>query len=168
MKYFLITKNPETQAEASRVEYTSLLQISKDLKTTYCSCYNNFLSHENPETNFCGIACDLFDAEFVILPWGPGPFYDNFTFEAIRNPELDPETMCTQFNIQHDFAKATPFDLNQDNEDDDTSDIVIAIRRMVSIEGGVSDEFLKNTINLWAGMVLTTEGFFEGTATEVE
>ncbi len=50
MKYFLITKNPETQVEESRIEYTSLLQISKDLKTTYCSCYNNFLSHENPET----------------------------------------------------------------------------------------------------------------------
>jgi hypothetical protein len=50
MKYFLITKNPETQVEASRVEYTSLLQISKDLKTMYCSCYNNFLSHEMPET----------------------------------------------------------------------------------------------------------------------
>ena len=50
MKYFLIMKNPETQAEESRIEYTSLLQISKDLKTTYCSCYNNFLSHENPET----------------------------------------------------------------------------------------------------------------------
>ena len=50
MKYFLITKNPETQVELSRIEYTSLLQISKDLKTTYCSCYNNFLSHENPET----------------------------------------------------------------------------------------------------------------------
>ena len=50
MKYFLITKNPETQTELSRTEYTSLLQISKDLKTTYCSCYNNFLSHENPET----------------------------------------------------------------------------------------------------------------------
>ncbi len=48
MKYFLIMKNPETQAEESRIEYTSLLQISKDLKTTYCSCYNNFLSHENP------------------------------------------------------------------------------------------------------------------------
>ena len=50
MKYILITKNPETQVEASRVEYTSLLQISKDLKTTYCSCYNNILSHEMPET----------------------------------------------------------------------------------------------------------------------
>ncbi len=50
MKYFLITKNPETSEEVSRVEYSSLLQISKDLKTTYCSCYNNFLSHENPET----------------------------------------------------------------------------------------------------------------------
>ena len=50
MKYFLITKDPETQAEISRADYSSLLQISKDLKTTYCSCYNNFLSHENPET----------------------------------------------------------------------------------------------------------------------
>ena len=50
MKYFLITKNPETHEEVSRVEYSSLLQISKDLKTTYCSCYNNFLSHENPVT----------------------------------------------------------------------------------------------------------------------
>ena len=49
MKYFLITKNPETQEEVSRVDYSSLLQISKDLKTTYCSCYNNYLSHENPE-----------------------------------------------------------------------------------------------------------------------
>ncbi len=48
MKYFLITKDPETQAEISRADYSSLLQISKDLKTTYCSCYNNFLSHENP------------------------------------------------------------------------------------------------------------------------
>ena len=50
MKYILITKNPETQVEASRVEYTSLLRISKHLKTTFCSCYNNFLSHEMPET----------------------------------------------------------------------------------------------------------------------
>ena len=49
MKYFLITKNPETQEEISRVDYSSILQISKDLKTTYCSCYNNYLSHENPE-----------------------------------------------------------------------------------------------------------------------
>ncbi len=48
MKYFLITKDLETQTEVSRVEYSSLLQISKDLKTTYCSCYNNFLSNENP------------------------------------------------------------------------------------------------------------------------
>ena len=38
MKYFLITKNPETQAEASRVEYTSLLQISS-LHVTLCLLY---------------------------------------------------------------------------------------------------------------------------------
>jgi hypothetical protein len=145
----------------SSITLDELLEILDDL---FCE----YEVHEVEGENAYWIECDLFDADFIIFPWGPGPFYQDFSFETIRNPELDPETMCTQFNIKHDFAKATPFDLNQDNEDDDTSDIVIAIRRMVSIEGGVSDEFLKNTINLWAGMVLTTEGFFEGTATEVE
>lgn len=76
--------------------------------------------------------------------------------------------MCTQFNQRHGFAIATPLDLNEDNEDDDTSDIVIAIRRIVSIEGGVTNEFLKNTIQLWAGMLLHSLVFFEGPAVEVE
>ena len=49
MKYILIIKNPETQAEVSKQEYSSLLQMSKDLKTTYCSCYKNFLFHETPD-----------------------------------------------------------------------------------------------------------------------
>ena len=145
----------------SSITLDELLEILDDLLCEY-------EVHEDPETNFCGIACDLFDTEFVILPWGPGPFYDNFTFEAIRNPELDPETMCTQFNLRHEVATATPLDLNEDNEDDDTSDIVIAIRRIVSIEGGVTTEFLKNTIQLWAGMLLHSLGFFEGPAVEVE
>ena len=124
--------------------------------------------HERLEDLFCYIACDLFGADFTIFPWGPGPFYKEFTFEAIRNPELDPETMCTQFNLRHGFAIATPLDLNEDNEDDDTSDIVIAIRRIVSIEGGVTNEFLKNTIQLWAGMLLHSLDFFEGPTVDVE
>ena len=45
MKYILI--NLDTNAEK---EYKSLLQMSKDLNTTYCSVYNNFLLHENPDT----------------------------------------------------------------------------------------------------------------------
>ena len=49
MKYILTTKNPESQAEVSQQEYSSLLQMSKDLKTTYCSCYNNFLLHETTD-----------------------------------------------------------------------------------------------------------------------
>jgi len=48
------------------------------------------------------------------------------------------------------------------------SNTVIAIRRIVSIEGGVTNEFLKNTIQLWAGMLLHSLGFFEGPAVEVE
>lgn len=67
----------------SSITLDELLEILDDL---FCE----YEVHEDPETHFCGIDCDLFDAEFVILPWGPGPFYDNFTFEAIRNPELDP------------------------------------------------------------------------------
>ena len=50
MKYILKTLNPETNEIISEKEYRSLLQISKDLKTTYCSCYNNFLLHEQPNT----------------------------------------------------------------------------------------------------------------------
>ena len=145
----------------SSMTLDELLEILDDLLCEY-------EVHQNPETLFCGIRCDLLDAEFVILPWGPGPFYEIFTFEAIRYSELDPEAMCTLFNKQYPFATATPLDLNEDNEDDDTSDIVIAIRKQVSIEGGVSDEFLRNTIELWAGMLLHTEGFFEGKPTDAE
>lgn len=145
----------------SSMTLDELLEILDDLLCEY-------EVHENPETFFCGIQCDLLDAEFVILPWGPGPFYEIFTFEAIRYSELDPETMCTLFNKQNSIATATPLDLNEDNEDDDTSDIAIAIRKQVSIEGGVSDEFLRNTIELWAGMLLHTEGFFEGKPAETE
>ncbi len=35
-------------------------------------------------------------------------------------------------------------------------------------KGGVTSEFLKNTIQLWAGMLLHSLGFFEGPAVEVE
>lgn len=48
MKYNLQTKDNEGNI-ISEKEYTSLLQISKDLKTTYCSCYNNFLFNELPD-----------------------------------------------------------------------------------------------------------------------
>ena len=144
----------------SSITLDELLEILDDLLCEY-------EVHENPETNFCGIGCDLFDVEFVILPWGPGPFYDNFTFEAIRNPELDPETMCTQFNKRHEVATATPLDLNEDDEDDDTTDFVVAIKKMFSIDGGVTSEYVKRTIELWAGMLLHPVCFFEGPAVEI-
>ena len=40
MKYILITLDNNVQKE-----FKSLLQMSKDLNTTYCSVYNNFLLH---------------------------------------------------------------------------------------------------------------------------
>lgn len=48
MKYILVIKDLETQRPVEQKEYRSLLQISKDLKTTYCSCYENFLCNEDP------------------------------------------------------------------------------------------------------------------------
>jgi hypothetical protein len=44
MKYILITLDNNVQKE-----FKSLLQMSKDLNTTYCSVYNNFLLHETPD-----------------------------------------------------------------------------------------------------------------------
>jgi len=128
--------------------------------------------YENEEKNFRWIDCDLFGAEFIVFPIGPGPFFQVLSLEAIRPAEFDPETMCTAFNKMQDFAKASPFDLNEADEhnegdaDDNDSSIVIAIRRQVSLEGGVSKEFLRSTIRFWGGMLLSTEGFFEGPPVE--
>jgi len=54
--------------------------------------------YENEEENFRRIDCDLYGAEFIVFPIGPGPFFEVFSLEAICPAELDPETMCTQFN----------------------------------------------------------------------
>ena len=65
--------------------------------------------YEGEVDGFCWIDCDLFGAEFIIFPWGPGPFYQDFSLEAIRPAELDPETMCTLFNKKHSFARVSLF-----------------------------------------------------------
>ena len=145
----------------SSLTLDEILEILDDISCDYDVC-------EDQETLFCYIDCDLFGADFTIFPWGPGPFYKEFTFEAIRSPELDPETMCTQFNKLNSFATAFPVDLNENDEDDDTSDFVVAIKKMFSIDGGVTSEYVKNTIELWAGMLLHPVCFFEGTNSEAE
>ena len=143
----------------SSLTLNEILEILDDVSCDYDVC-------EDQETLSCYINCDLFGADFTILPWGPGPFYKEFTFEAIRSPELDPETMCTQFNKLNSFASAFPVDLNENDEDDDTSDFVVAIKKMFSIDGGVTSEYVKNTIELWAGMLLHPVCFFEGPTVE--
>ena len=145
----------------SSLTLDEILEILDDISCDYDVC-------KDQETLFCYIDCDLFGADFTIFPWGPGPFYKEFTFEAIRSPELDPETMCTQFNKLNSFATAFPVDLNENDEDDDTSDFVVAIKKMFSIDGGVTSEYVKNTIELWAGMLLHPVCFFEGTNSEAE
>ena len=47
-RYILLVKDPNSQTVTSEKEYKSLLQISKELKATYCSCYENFLCSEDP------------------------------------------------------------------------------------------------------------------------
>ena len=143
----------------SSLTLDEILEILDDISCDYDVC-------EDQETLFCYIDCDLFGADFTIFPWGPGPFYKEFTFEAIRSPELDPETMCTQFNKLNSFATAFPLDLNENDEDVDTSDFVVAIKKMFSIDGGVTSEYVKNTIELWAGMLLHPVCFFEGPTVE--
>ena len=145
----------------SAITLDELLEILDDMNCEY-------ELHERPEDLFCYIECDLYDAIFLIFPVGPGPFYTEIKLEAIRCPELDPETMCTEFNKLHSFATATPFDLNEDDEEAETSDIVIAIKKLVSFDGGVTDGFIKKTLTLWGGMLLHSEGFFEGPPIEVE
>jgi hypothetical protein len=76
--------------------------------------------------------------------------------------------MCTEFNKIHSFATAAPIDLNESDDDDATTDIVIAIKKLVSFDGGVTDGFIKKTIELWGGMLLSTQGFFEGPPVEAE
>lgn len=128
--------------------------------------------HENQDENFRWIDCDLYGAEFIVFPIGPGPFFKAITLEAIRHAEVDPEMMCTEFNKMQNFASAIPFDLNESYEYlesnlDGGSNVVIAIRRHVSLEGGVSKDFLRSAIKFWAGMLLSTLGFFEGALVEV-
>ena len=141
----------------SSVTLEELLEVLDEISCEY-------EVYEREQENFVWIDCDLFGAEFIIFPIGSGPFYQDFLLEAIRPAEFDPETMCTQFNLNHSFATATPFDLNKDG--DDESDLVIAIRKQVSIEAGVSQDFLASTIRLWSGMLLSSVGFFEGPTVE--
>ena len=49
MKYILETRNLESGEIESTKEYTSLLKMSKELNTTYCSVYNRAnIDYDNP------------------------------------------------------------------------------------------------------------------------
>ena len=138
----------------SSVTLEELLEVLDEISCEY-------EVYEREQENFVWIDCDLFGAEFIIFPIGSGPFYQDFLLEAIRPAEFDPETMCTLFNKKHSFATATPFDFSE-YDDSETSGIVIAIRKQVSIEAGVSQDFLGSALRLWGGMLLSSIGFFEG------
>ena len=143
----------------SSVTLEELLEVLDEISCEY-------EVYEREQENFIWIDCDLFGAEFIIFPIGSGPFYQDFLLEAIRPAEFDSETMCTQFNLKHSLATATPFDFSE-YDDSETSEIVIAIRKQVSIAAGVSQDFLGSTLRLWGGMLLSNQGFFEGPTFEV-
>ena len=143
----------------SSLTLDEILEILDDI-----SCEHKV--HESKENLVCYVDCEMFDCEFLIYPWGLGPFYTDFSLEAMRCPELDPETLCTEFNKSQLFASAVPFDLNENDTEDALSDFVIAIKRDVSLDGGVTNEFVKRTIEVWVDMLLSTQGFFEGPTVE--
>ena len=143
----------------SSLTLDEILEILDDI-----SC--DYKVHESKDDLVCYVDCEMFDCKFIIYPWGLGPFYTDFSLEAMRCPELDPETLCTEFNKSQLFASAVPFDLNENDAEDDSSDFVIAIKRDVSLDGGVTNEFVKRTIEVWVDMLLSTQGFFEGPTVE--
>ena len=152
---------PQQKADPIVISSVTLEELLEVLDEISCE----YEVYEREQENFVWIDCDLFGAEFIIFPIGSGPFYQDFLLEAIRPAEFDPETMCTQFNLKHSLATATPFDFSE-YDDSETSEIVIAIRKQVSIEAGVSQDFLGSTLRLWGGMLLSNQGFFEGPTVE--
>jgi hypothetical protein len=43
MQFKLIVKNPDTQEQVSEQIFKSINEISKYLKSSYCSCHSNYL-----------------------------------------------------------------------------------------------------------------------------
>lgn len=118
--------------------------------------------HENAETSQFTIECKMFDTEFLIMPLGDGPFYEDFLLTAFFSAYLDPEVLCTEFNCRHKFASAVPLTVESDDGNDEDDCQIIEVEKLVLLQGGVTDKHLEATIKLWCGMLMHAEELFEG------
>ncbi len=118
--------------------------------------------HESTETGLFTIECKMFDTEFLIMPLGGGPFYEDFLLTAFFSAHLDPEVLCTEFNNRHKFASAVPLTVESDDGNDEDDCQIIEVEKLVLLQGGVTDKHLEATIKLWTGMLMHAKELFEG------
>jgi len=124
--------------------------------------------NENTDNGHITIQCKMFDSDFLITPLGAGPFYEDLLFEANFGACLDPILLCNDFNTRHSFASAAPFTLESEDGNDEEDTVIIEVKKLVILQGGVTDEHLEATIRLWSGMLIFAEELFEGTPAESE
>ena len=118
--------------------------------------------HECEETGQFTIECKMFDNEFLIMPLGSGPFYEDLLLTAFFSAYLDPEVLCTEFNGRYKFASAVPLTVESDDGNDEEDCQIIKVEKLVVLEGDVTDKHLEKTIKLWTGMLMHAEQLFDG------
>ncbi len=122
--------------------------------------------NDHIEMGFVKINCNVFDLKFCIWLIGDGPFYEDLLFTAYFGADLDPEVLCTEFNNRHKFASAVPSTVESEDGNDEDDRQIIEVEKLVILEGGVTDEHLEATINLWIGMLMQAEELFLGPTVE--
>ncbi len=122
--------------------------------------------HENIDTGYITIKCQMFDTEFLITTLGDGPFYEDLLFTAFFSAYLDPEVLCAEFNGRYKFASAVPLTVESDDGNDNEDCQIIEVEKRVVLQGGVTDKHLEATIKLWAGMLMHAEQLFEDPTVE--
>lgn len=108
------------------------------------------------------IFCRILDIDFAIIPSNSGPFHESFVLSRLTTPLLDPELICTEFNSFTTFANAKPVTVQTEDGDDDSDEVVIEIAKYVILKGGVTDEHIAETLNLWVDMLVLSKYRIEG------
>ena len=151
----------------SAITLSELTDILQDL-IEYEDLEGEYEVLENAETDSVSIFCTIFGMEFFIFPFGAGPFYDGFLLSATFGAHLDPELLCTEFNSRHKFANAAPVTIESEENNDADDVVIIEVEKLVLLKGGVTDEHIKEIIQLWTGMLMHAEELFEGAPAESE
>lgn len=112
------------------------------------------------------IGCRILGIEFIIIPQDSGPFHESFLLSRIFPAHIDPEVLCAEFNRFTKFASATPVTIESEDGDDDSDEVMIDVEKLVILKGGVTDEHIAETLNLWIDMLVVAKYRFEGVKSE--